>query len=205
MLICPKCKPFAKVTCNPPFFCPPRSQRRFAHRIGKPKATHGSVPVGLSGSEIRRENQLIMVLYPMIYMVLGTIPGGWPWDFWTIKSMSLKYRLLMRKCSSSQPISPMKMGEVFCWCLWLVSCCFVVDWLGAALILGGSNFFVFLGVVHICLDLPACPVGWFFGVMGNKMTCLVLIPFRAMWFLRGIAWKHMFFLEEGFFYKRHQW
>ena len=32
-------------------------------------------------------HQLRLVVYPIIYKVLY-IPGGWPWDFWTINSIS---------------------------------------------------------------------------------------------------------------------
>ena len=34
-------------------------------------------------------HQLRLVVYPIIYRVLY-IPGGWPWDFWTINSMNIK-------------------------------------------------------------------------------------------------------------------
>ncbi len=30
-------------------------------------------------------HQLRLVVYPIIYKALY-IPGGWPWDFWTINS-----------------------------------------------------------------------------------------------------------------------
>ena len=33
------------------------------------------------------DHQLRLVVYPIIYRVLY-IPGGWPWDFWTINSMT---------------------------------------------------------------------------------------------------------------------
>ena len=32
-------------------------------------------------------NQLRLVVYPTIYRGFSTIPGGWPWDFWTINSI----------------------------------------------------------------------------------------------------------------------
>ena len=40
-------------------------------------------------------HQLRLVVYPIIYHGIFYIPGGWPWDFWTInstcKSSTLKY------------------------------------------------------------------------------------------------------------------
>ena len=38
----------------------------------------------VDGSEIH--HQLRLAVYPIIYRVLY-MPGGWPWDFWTINSM----------------------------------------------------------------------------------------------------------------------
>ena len=82
---------------------------------------------------------------------------------------SLKYRLLMRKCSSSQPISPLKR-----WCFFLndehgasVLLLLVIVFLlllrgltgSSTYFLGGLNFFVLFGVIHICLDLPGYLVG----------------------------------------------
>ena len=56
-------------------------------------STHGT-QVSAGGIVDRRNpaNQLGLVVYPMIYEVLY-IPGGWEWDFWTIKSslMSILY------------------------------------------------------------------------------------------------------------------
>ncbi len=36
----------------------------------------------------RKNNQLRLVVYPVIDRVLSPMPGGWPWDFWTINSSS---------------------------------------------------------------------------------------------------------------------
>ena len=44
---------------------------------------HESLVTSVDGSEIL--HQLRLVVYPIIYRVLY-IPGGWPWDFWTINS-----------------------------------------------------------------------------------------------------------------------
>ena len=39
----------------------------------------------VDGSEIL--HRLRLVLYPIIYRILY-MPGGWPWDFWTIKTVA---------------------------------------------------------------------------------------------------------------------
>lgn len=104
---------------------------------------------------------------------------------------SLKYRLLMRKCSSSQPISPLKR-----WCFffkwWTWGKCFVaacdcffaasawVDW-EQHLFLGGLNFFVLFGVIHICLDLPGYLVGWYFWGDGKEVQHLTY-RFHSGWY-----------------------
>ena len=47
-----------------------------------------SVPTIVVMEEIQRSPVEGKVVYPMIYKVLY-IPGGWPWDFWTINSTKL--------------------------------------------------------------------------------------------------------------------
>ena len=46
-----------------------------------------------------------LVVYPIIYGVLH-IPGGWPWDFWTINSMTLLPVNLVMVCQISVCESP---------------------------------------------------------------------------------------------------
>ena len=44
----------------------------------------------VDGSEIQREKQLRLVVYPSIYTGFWHHPnGGWPWDFWTIHSFTM--------------------------------------------------------------------------------------------------------------------
>ena len=48
---------------------------------------HQTSSATVDGSEVRRKNQLRLVVYPIIYQGFMTIPSGEP-NFWTINSIS---------------------------------------------------------------------------------------------------------------------
>ena len=52
-------------------------------------ADHGSLGWMYSLVQKSCNHQLRLVVYPIIYKGFSTIPGRWPWDFWTINRMFL--------------------------------------------------------------------------------------------------------------------
>ena len=49
------------------------------------------------------DHQLSLYFIPIIYKGFSTIPGGWPWDFWTINSMTYQIPGFSKGSAVSQP------------------------------------------------------------------------------------------------------